>query len=155
MNLTIRSILFFLIAGAFLLTTAGSACAQTDGLDTGSSRLYYSGTLGGSSQIEFNMQVAGYAVSGSYIVVNSGEIYVFKGRLSADKSGMGVLIYDDANNYIASMEATVISREMDFASEITGTWKSGKTNTRKAVDLIKVAEFARAISNDDPYAFSE
>ncbi len=107
------------------------------------SRFYYSGILGPSEKIEFNMQINGYSVTGSYMSVSTGDIFLFKGRLAADKSAMGVLVYDEQNNYLASVEAEVISQELDFASEIKGVWKSLKGGGKKNISLDKVAEFAR------------
>ncbi len=140
----------------FFLLTLGltKSQAQLDEASGINSRLYYSGTLGSSEKIEFNMQVNGYAVTGSYMTVSTGDILLFKGRLAADKAGMGVLVYDENNNYIASIEASVISQELDFASELVGTWKSLKDGGKKNLSLTKVAEFAKAEESRD-YSYFE
>lgn len=63
--------------------------------------------------------------------------------MSLDKAGIGVLVYDADNKYIASVEAKIISAEMDFAREIEGTWRSADGTIRKEFNLSKIAEFAR------------
>ena len=120
-----------------------SSNAQIEELGASSSRLYYSGNLGSSEKIELNIQLTGQKVSGSYMSINTGDIFIIKGRMSLDKAGIGVLVYDADNKYIASVEAKIISAEMDFAREIEGTWRSADGTIRKEFNLSKIAEFAR------------
>ena len=125
------------------ITFSFSAQAQIEELGASNSRLYYSGNLGPSEKIELNIQLTGFKVSGSYMSINTGDIFIIKGRMSIDKQGIGVLVYDADNKYIASVEAKIISGEMDFAREIEGTWRSADGNIRKELNLSKIAEFAR------------
>lgn len=132
--------IIFIIVG---LTWSFSANAQLEELGAANSRLYYSGNLGASEKIELNIQLTGYKVSGSYMSINSGDLFIINGRMSIDKSGIGVLVFDSENNYIASIEAKIISGELDFAREIKGVWKSADGTVRKDLNLSKIAEFAR------------
>lgn len=131
-----------------ILLTVGMAfsfCAQAqvEELGASNSRLYYSGNLGQSEKIELNIQLTGFKISGSYMSINTGDIFIIKGRMSIDKAGIGVLVYDSENKYIASVEAKIISGELDFAREIQGTWRSADGTLRKELNLSKIAEFAR------------
>lgn len=143
MNTSKVSVLKYLISfTVVLLMSSVSAFAQLDEPSGINSQFYYSGSLDAIEKIELNMQVNGYNVSGSYMITSNGEIFIFKGRLAADKTGMGVLVYDEGNNYVASIEARVISQELDFASKIKGTWKPVNGGRNKSISLNKVAEFA-------------
>lgn len=137
---------------AFMLFSF-SSFAQVEETDNSNSRFYYSGNLGVTEPIELNMQVAGYSVSGSYMFISSGDIFVFKGRLSADKTGMGVLVYNADDKYVASIEAKVISEDANFANEIKGKWKPNTGGASKNLSLAKVAEFASSdIENNSSYS---
>ena len=104
--------------------------------------LYYSGLLGGEVKIEFNLRINGYITTGSYIVDSSGDLFVFNGRMASDKSGIGVFVYDDASQYIASIEAKFLSTENNFAKEINGLWKSADGIKKMTLTLVKIGEFA-------------
>ena len=109
---------FLLFSLLFLCLGAIDSLGQVEEVGASNSLFYYTGSLGTNEQLEFNMQLNGHAISGSCILVTSGNLYVIKGRLAADKSGMGVLVYDESDQFIASVEAKVISDEFDFAKEI-------------------------------------
>lgn len=126
--------------------------AQIEEQGTTNSLFYYSGTLGSYDKVELNFQMNGYAVSGSYILLNSGDLFVFKGRMAVDKSGVGLLVYDDKNNYVASVEAKIVSVDIDFAKEIKGVWKSANGKVKQTLALKKVAELA-SIDEPDPSYF--
>jgi len=111
-------------------------------IQPGYTLLYYSGTIDNYEKVEFNLQVSSYEVSGSYILEKSGEMFVFSGRLNLDRSGMGLLVYDQDNKYYASIEASIISVDGDYGRIINGIWKSGSGKIRKEINLKKVAEFA-------------
>ncbi len=130
----------------------GQSFAQNEEQGTTNSLFYYSGTLGSHDKVELNFQMNGYAVSGSYILLNSGDLYVFKGRLAVDKSGVGLLVYDDKNNYVAAVEAKIVSVDIDFAKEIKGVWKSANGKVKQTLSLKKVAELA-SIDKPDPSYF--
>lgn len=126
-----------------LLTTATLEChSQIEEENANNSLFYYSGSFDNTEKLEFNLQVKGLKVSGSVIVVETGELYIFSGRMSSDKSGMGVYVYDNENHYVAAMEAKFISEYADFAKEIRGVWKAEKENRQRKVSLKKVAELA-------------
>lgn len=127
----------------FLFIGAIDSLGQVEEMGASNSLFYYTGNLGATEKLEFNMQLKGHSITGSCILVTTGNLYVIKGRLAADKNGMGVLVYDEADQFIASVEAKVISDEFDFAKEIKGVWKSANGLSRKNVNLTKVAELAR------------
>ncbi len=141
LNTLLISYRSYLVVFSLLLLSTVSM-AQIEEADNSNSRFYYSGNLGLNNPIELNMQVTGYAVSGSYMFISSGDIFVFKGRLSADKTGMGVLVYNSEDSYIASIEADIISEDVNFAHEIKGRWKPIDGGNSKNLLLTKVAEFA-------------
>jgi hypothetical protein len=120
------------------------ANAQFEEPGASNSLFYYTGTLGNAEKIEFNIQLNGHIVTGSCILVDSGDLYIIKGRLAADKSGVGLLIYNDLNIFIASVEAKVISEDFDFARQIKGVWKPAKNTIGMNLVLSKVAELASA-----------
>lgn len=153
MNTLKVSVLKYLILTVFIFTLSGvSLFAQIDEPSGLNSQFYYSGSIDNTESIEWNMQVNGYNVSGSYMITSNGKIYIFKGRLAADKSGMGVLVYDEGDNYVASIEAKIISRELDFAHQIKGILKPIDGTRKKSLSLNKVAEFADAgIISDHSY----
>lgn len=134
---------FLLFSLLFLCLGAIDSLGQVEEVGASNSLFYYTGSLGTNEQLEFNMQLNGHAISGSCILVTSGNLYVIKGRLAADKSGMGVLVYDESDQFIASVEAKVISDEFDFAKEIKGVWKTANGLSRKNVNLTKIAELAQ------------
>ncbi|MEQ8576129.1 hypothetical protein [Fulvivirga sp.] len=135
-----KLILFSLL---FLCMGTVDSLGQVEEVGASNSLFYYTGNLGGNEQLEFNMQLKGHAITGSCILVTTGNLYVIKGRLAADKNGMGVLVYDESDQFIASVEAKVISDEFDFAKEIKGVWKSANGLSRKNVNLTKIAELAQ------------
>lgn len=116
--------------------------AQSEETGTENSRFYYSGSIGKVQQVEFNLQVTGLVVSGSYIFEETGDLFLFNGRMNADKSEIGVLIYDEDDTYVASMEATLVSDADDFAKEIKGLWRSVDNKEQYSVHLKKQAELA-------------
>lgn len=134
---------FILFSLLFLFIGTIDSLGQVEEAGASNSLFYYTGNLGANEQLEFNMQLKGHAISGSCILVTSGNMYVIKGRLAADKSGMGVLVYDESDQFIASVEARVISDEFDFAKEIKGVWKSANGLSRKNMNLTKIAELAQ------------
>ncbi|MEQ8925109.1 MAG: hypothetical protein RLO81_04810 [Fulvivirga sp.] len=152
--ISIKSIVTsFLIVVSLLLNT--SVHAQVDDPAASNTRFYYSGNLGSNEKIELNIQLTGYLISGSYMVINSGDIFLIRGRLSADKAGLGVIVYDSDNNYVAAVEARVVSEELDFAREIRGVWKSPDGNLIKNIRLNKVAEFAKNSTEERTSSYFE
>ena len=123
---------FFLV---FMICGFSLVQAQVDEASPKNSLFYYCGYLGKTDKVEFNLQLTQLKVSGSYILEHSGELFVFRGRIATDKSGIGVLI--------ASMEASLLSDENDFAREINGLWKSADGISVLPVTLKKVAELAQ------------
>lgn len=121
--------------------------AQVEDIAARNSLFYYSGYLGKSDKVEFNLQLNKYQVSGSYILEESGELFIFSGRMATDKSGLGVLIYSETNEYVASMEATLISDENNFAKEIKGIWKRADGKLTLPITLKKVAELASRMND--------
>jgi len=130
-RLIIYSLIFF-----------GSYAINAQDIQPGYTLVYYSGTIGESQKVEFNLQINEYDVTGSYIVEQSGEMYVFSGRLNLEKSGIGLLVYDQDNIYSASIEASLITESDDYGRYIIGLWKNSTGTERKDVNLKKVAEFA-------------
>jgi hypothetical protein len=118
--------------------------AQVDEQAETNSLFYYTGTLGSNDKIELNLQFNAHNVSGSYILVTTGDLFVFKGRLAIDKSGVGLLVYDESNIYVASIEAKVISEDVDFGREIKGVWKAANGKRSLNLTLKKIAELAKA-----------
>ncbi|MEM6524860.1 MAG: hypothetical protein AAF693_13740 [Bacteroidota bacterium] len=116
--------------------------AQVEELSAKNSLFYYSGYLGKTEKLEFNLQLSQLKVSGSYILEQTGELFIFRGRMATDKSGFGVLVYTDNDDYVASMEAKLISTDNDFAKEINGVWKSADGLRILPISLKKVAELA-------------
>lgn len=128
---------------------AGSANAQSVEGDGASRLYYYSGVLGSNVAIEFNLQVNTTGVSGSYIVERSGDLFTFSGRFSMNRKGIGLLVYDSNNSYVASIEANVLSEENNFAYRIEGKWKSASGEDIRSINLKKVAEYAQIELNVD------
>lgn len=133
-----------------LIVSVAWQCSIAQGEDNGlkNSLFYYSGAIGKVQQVEFNLRVTGLVVSGSYIFENTGDLFLFNGRMNADKSEMGVLIYNEDNVYIASMEASLVSDEDDFAKEIKGLWRSADNKENHPVSLKKQAELAGIIEDE-------
>lgn len=129
---------FFLTLG---LVMSSVAQAQYEEQEAANSRFYYSG-YAGSEKIEFNLQVDGLLVYGSYIVKSTGDLYIFRGRLSSDRTGLGVLIFDEKDQYVASLEAKLISEEYSFAREIRGKLKYADGKKITPIALTKTAELA-------------
>ena len=144
-----------LLSVVFLLLGALDSFGQVEDFGASNSLFYYTGNLGSSEKIEFNMQLNGHAITGSCILVNTGNLYVIKGRLAADRSGMGVLVYDESDQFIASVEAKVVSFEFDFAKEIKGVWKSANGLSRKSINLTKIAELAELEESNFKENYSE
>lgn len=120
--------------------------AQVEEIEPVRGLYYYSGTLGQEDKIEFNLQFNGNLVSGSYLIEETGDMFVFSGRMAEDKNGIGVLVYNVDNLYVASIEATFTSEESNFGKMLTGKWKSVNGNQNKTLKLKKVAEFAQGPS---------
>lgn len=129
-------VLVFMICGVTTLKAQGEETAAKNSL------FYYSGYLGKSDKVEFNLQLTKLKVSGSYILEESGDLFIFNGRMATDKSGLGILIYTESNEYVASMEAKLISDENNFAKEIKGIWKRADGRITLPIALKKVAELA-------------
>ncbi len=126
-------------------------CAQEEERGSKNSLFYYSGTLGKMGEVEFNLQMNGLMVSGSYIIEKTGDWFLFNGRMATDKSGIGVLVYDDQNDYTASIEAVFTSDENSFAREINGVWKSADGRKKLPLNLKKVAELAATGNADEKH----
>ncbi len=137
--------LLFLLSFVFALTSA-ELYGQVEDIAGRNSLFYYSGTIDNTDKIEFNIQVEGQIVTGSYIIENSGELFIFSGRLSADKNAFGVLVYyHGTDEYAGAIEAQISSNENNFMKSITGKWKSVDGATIKMLTLDKIAELTRNV----------
>ncbi|MBL6449517.1 hypothetical protein JMN32_24610 [Fulvivirga sp. 29W222] len=132
------------------------ANAQYDEVGTTNHMFYYSGHLGITEKVEFNLQLNGPTVSGSYIIERTGVLFTFSGRMASDKSGIGLIIFDEENQFIATIEAKLISEDNNFAKEIKGRWKSSDGKRQVNLNLKKIAELASVEKNDAPslYGFA-
>ena len=118
------------------------------------SRYYYGGYIEEIDQIQMNLHIDNFKVTGSFVMESSGKQYFVIGRLSSDKSGMGIRVYDSSEKYIASIEASVISENESFAKKLVGVYKPVKTGI-KSLFMEKIAEFAiRKRHNPTPYITS-
>lgn len=142
-----QQILFFAFLILFTLAV-NIAEAQYDEVGTTNRMFYYSGHLGGNEKVEFNLQINGPTVSGSYIIERTGGLFTFSGRMASDKSAIGLIIFDEQNQFIATIEAKIISEDNNFAKEIKGRWKSSDGKRQVNVNLKKVAELASIESKD-------
>ena len=124
----------------------GHVLAQIEEEESKKSLFYYSGKLGAASNIQLSLQLKGLVSSGSYILDDNGDFFTFEGRLTFDKSGLGLRVFDEENNYIASIEAQVLSQEENFGKEIEGIWR-GVDGKLQRLKLTKIAEFARENGN--------
>lgn len=143
---------FKYLALVLLVSLSKYVSAQVEEIGSKNSLFYYSGTLGKAGEVEFNLQMDEPEVSGSYIVEKTGDWFLFNGRLSPDKDAMGVLVYSESNEYVASIEAYFVSDENSFAKEINGVWKSADGRVRRPINLKKVAELAATANTDRPHA---
>lgn len=138
--------LFYLVSFLAILAAVPSY-GQVDDIAGRSSLFYYSGTLGDVDEIEFNMQVEGQIVTGSYIIENSGDLFIFSGRLSADQNAFGVLVYfHGTDEYVGTIEAQISSNENNFMKSISGQWKNADGDVTKLLSLNKVAELTKDTS---------
>lgn len=130
---------------AFILTLALTPCySQVEDIAGRNSLFYYSGTLGNNDKIEFNLQVEGQIVTGSYIIENSGDLYIFNGRLSSDKDAFGVRVYyQGTDEYVGVIEAQIYSNENNFMKSIVGKWKNVDGKVVKVLNLDKIAELTQ------------
>lgn len=133
----------FLILFSLLLFTISGVKAQVDEIEPTRGLYYYSGFIGDSEKVEFNLQFNGLAVSGSYIIESSGDMYVFNGRMGLERQGIGVLVYDSNNIFVASIEANFVNTENNFGKMLNGNWKSANGKQQRNLKLKKVAEFAQ------------
>ncbi|WP_143399342.1 hypothetical protein [Fulvivirga sp. M361] len=122
--------------------------AQDDENGSQNSLFYYSGTIGEVQKVEFNLQVTGLVITGSYILEKTGDLFLFNGRMNAEKSDMGIRIYNQNNVYIASMEASLFSDTDNFAKTIKGIWRSADLKEEFDVGLTKQAELAVVIEDE-------
>lgn len=118
---------------------AASAQVEDKGRD---GVLYYQGKLGNKEPLEFNLRINKKEVIGSYILKNQSKFYTYKGRLNQEQTAIGIVIYDENQDYVATAEAKLVSLEDDFAKEIHGVWKSADGFKVLKLDLKKVAELA-------------
>lgn len=133
-------LLLFVTCATSLTSTYG----QVEDIAIRNSLYYYSGTLDNADKIEFNLQVEGHIVTGSYIIEDSGDLYVFSGRLSADRDAFGVRVYyQGTDEYVGAIEARISSNENNFMKTIFGKWKSVDGRKIKTISLDKVAEITR------------
>ncbi|GAA0891076.1 hypothetical protein GCM10009122_07550 [Fulvivirga kasyanovii] len=134
--------IFILPLFSTLLLVTNISVAQYDEVGATNRMFYYSGHLGNTEKVEFNLQINGPTVSGSYIVERTGGLYTFSGRMASDKSAIGLIIFDEENQFIATIEAKLISEDNNFAKEIKGRWKSSDGKRQVNLNLKKVAELA-------------
>ncbi|UII30273.1 hypothetical protein LVD17_18430 [Fulvivirga ulvae] len=150
-----QQILFLSLLSTLMLNVS-AVMAQYDEAGATSRMFYYSGHLGSSEKVEFNLQINGPTVSGSYIIERTGGLFTFSGRMASDKSGIGLIIFDEENQFIATIEAKLISEDNNFAKEIKGRWKSSDGKRQVNLNLKKVAELASLDAHDvsESYGFS-
>lgn len=134
---------FFLILFSLLLFSISGVKAQVDEIEPSRGLYYYSGFIGDSDKVEFNLQFNGLTVSGSYIIENTGDMYVFNGRMGLERQGIGVLVYNSNNMFVASIEANFVNTENNFGKMLNGNWKSADGKQQRNLKLKKVAEFAQ------------
>ena len=115
--------------------------AQFEDEEAVNSLFYYSGYVG-DEKIELNLQMEDKLVFGSYIMERTGDLFIFKGTLSTDRTTLKVLIFDDQDQYVASLQADLISEENSFAKEIKGRLVPTNNTRAVAVNLTKMAELA-------------
>lgn len=141
-----------LILISFVLAFAVSPVySQVEDIAARNSLFYFSGSLGNEDKLEFNLQVEGHIVTGSYILENSGELFIFSGRLSADKNAFGVLVYyHGTDKYAGSIEAQISSNENNFMKSIRGKWKNVNGTIVKQLSLDKIAELTKNTSLPNP-----
>ena len=106
------------------------------------SRFYYNGSIVKLDNIQMNLHIDGYVISGAMVMESTGAQFMVEGRMSKEKDGIGIRIYDSYNKYIASIEANIISEEKNFAKKIRGVYKPGDTTERYLLSINKIAEFA-------------
>lgn len=135
--------LIFISSLLCLLISATGVKAQVDDIEPSRGLYYYSGYIGDADKIEFNLQFNGLLVSGSYIIESTGDMFVFNGRMGIDRKGIGVLVYNSNNIFIASIEASFVSSENNFGKMLNGNWKSADGKKQQSLKLKKVAEFAQ------------
>lgn len=110
-------------------------------------RFYYDGFLDNIEHVQLNLHIENYEINGAFVIEATGEHYFIQGRLAKDKSGVGLWVYHD-NQYIAAIEAKVVSDDKEFGKRLKGVYKPHEQKTR-ALILEKIAEFAnkRKFSN--------
>lgn len=128
-----------------MFTLAFGPCySQVEDIAGRNSLFYFSGTLGNNDKIEFNLQVEGQIVTGSYIIEDSGDLFIFSGRLSSDKNAFGVLVYyQGTDEYVGAIEAKIYSNENNFMKSIVGKWKNVNGKVVKELSLDKIAELTQ------------
>ena len=122
--------------------TGYRAEAQYDDNNAVSRMYYYSGHFGSTEKVEFNLQITGATVSGSYIVERTGGLFTFSGRMASDRGAVGLIIFNEDNEFVATIEASLVSEDNNFAKELKGRWKSSDGKKQLTVSLKKVAELA-------------
>ena len=141
--------IFFCLSSVLILSST-VVKAQVEEVETSRGLYYYSGFIGDNDKIEFNLQFSGLVVSGSYIIERTGDMFVFNGRMGLDRKGIGVLVYNANNVFVASIEAAFINEENNFGKMLKGQWKSADGKSLKNIRLKKVAEFASGATQIDP-----
>lgn len=105
-------------------------------------RFYYEGAIAKLDNVQMNLHIDGYIVSGAMVMESSGAQYTIEGRISHAKDGIGVRLYDSFNKYVATIEASFISDEQNFGKKIKGTYRPDGSSERYIISVNKVAEFA-------------
>ncbi|MEO1054331.1 MAG: hypothetical protein AAFX87_27080 [Bacteroidota bacterium] len=129
------------------------AYAQVDDIKTQNSLFYYSGKLADKGNIQFNLQFNDHLISGSYILEESGEVFVFNGRADYDMKGIGIYVFNEKDVFVATIEAYFKHEQDDFAKSIEGVWKSANGTYLQKLNLSKIAEYAQITeqqNNIDP-----
>lgn len=103
-------------------------------------RFYYDGFLDNIEHVQLNLHIEKFEVNGAFIIEATGEHYFIQGRLAKDKSGIGVWIYN-GNQYVAAIEARVVSDDKEFGKKLMGVYKPHEQDTQELI-LQKIAEFA-------------
>lgn len=136
---------YFLICFLFC-SVVGLKAQHSDAPEN--TRFYYNGMLDNTEHVQLNLQIDNYIVNGAFVIEATGDHYFIHGRLSGDKTGIGVWVYQ-GNQYIAAIEARVISDDKEFGKKLYGVYKPRKQEVQELV-LKKIAEFANKSKLSNP-----
>lgn len=128
---------YFLICFYTIVSIQSYAQSQDAPANT---RFYYDGFLDKNQHVQLNLHIEDYDVNGAFVIEATGDHYFIQGRLSADKSGLGLWVYK-GTEYVAAIEARVISTDKEFGKTLRGIYKPHEKSTQQLI-FKKIAEFA-------------